>query len=211
MSVIHDDNFIGGRWQRAHSDRRTAIVNPATEQIWAKVPDGDAVDIDRAVVAARAALPGWRSSTPDQRAELIRALADALDTMADEFTRLITTENGTPVAESSVAAGHGAAHLRIIADLAGELTREDVRPNPLAPGQSIVERSALGVAGLITPWNFPLSLIIIKLGPALLAGCTVVVKPAPETPMAAPGFPPSALARVPLLGCDLDRVAAVRM
>ncbi|WP_439031261.1 aldehyde dehydrogenase [Gordonia terrae] len=180
----HDDVFIGGRWVRSHSPDRTSILNPATEEIWASVPDGDEQDIDDAVLAARAAFPAWAATAPADRAAVLRRLADELDARADELSRIITTENGTPIAESGAAPAHSAAHLRLTAGLAETLAAPDDRPNPMAPGHTVVRRVPVGVAGLITPWNFPLGLIMIKLGPALLAGCTVVVKPAPETPMA---------------------------
>ncbi|MBY4575533.1 aldehyde dehydrogenase [Gordonia paraffinivorans] len=180
----HDDIFVGGRWIPADSPDRSEVVNPATEEVWAAVPDGNERDIDAAVAAARQAFPGWAATDPRQRAGLLHRFADEIDKRAPEITRIITAENGTPVAESGAAPGHSAAHLRLTAGLVGELTEVDDRPNPMAPGHSVVRRVPVGVAGLITPWNFPLGLVIIKLGPALLAGCTVVIKPAPETPMA---------------------------
>ena len=180
----HDDVFIAGRWTPAHSSARSTVTNPATEEVWASVPDGDEVDIDRAVAAARAAFPAWAASTAAERGAVLGRLATEIESRSAELTGLITTENGTPVAESGAAPGHGAAHLRLTAQLAEHLDRADVRGNPMAPGRSVVRRRPVGVAGLITPWNFPLGLILVKLGPALLAGCTVVVKPAPETPMA---------------------------
>lgn len=181
---VHDDVFIGGRWVASGSTARTEVLNPATEEVWAAVPDGDERDIDAAVRAARLAFPAWSATRPAERAAILRRLADEIDSRAAELTRIITTENGTPVSESGAAPAHSAAHLRLTADLAGTLESVDDRPNPMAPGHSVVRRVPVGVAGLITPWNFPLGLIMIKLGPALLAGCTVVIKPAPETPMA---------------------------
>lgn len=180
----HDDVFIAGKWVTAHSAARTPVCNPATEENWAGVPDGDEADVDSAVAAAREALPSWAARTAADRAGFLRRIADEIDARGAELTRLITTENGTPIAESSTAPSHGAAHLRLTAALADRLDAPDERPNPMAPGRSLVQRRPVGVAGLITPWNFPLGLCLIKLGPALLAGCTVVLKPAPETPMA---------------------------
>lgn len=180
----HDDVFIGGKWVQSHSTDRTPITNPATEEVWATVPDGNEHDIDDAVQAARIAFPAWAGAAPQDRAAALRRLADEVDLRAAELSRIITTENGTPVAESGAAPAHSAAHLRLTADLVDILVEIDDRPNPMAPGHTVVRRVPVGVAALITPWNFPLGLIIIKLGPALLAGCTVVVKPAPETPMA---------------------------
>ena len=199
MIDLHDDVYIGGRWRRSKSERRSPVFNPATGEIWANVPDGNTEDIDNAVAAARSAFPGWAATPPEERAGMLRALADQIDARSDALSACITTENGTPISETRSAPGYGAAHLREVASLAHLLTEEDKRSNPLSSGSSLVRRHPLGVAGLITPWNFPLGLIIVKLGPALLAGCTVVLKPAPETPMAArmlmeaieaTGFPP---------------------
>lgn len=181
---VHNDVFIGGRWVASASTARTEVLNPATEEVWAAVPDADERDIDAAVRAARLAFPAWSASRPAERAAALRRLADEVDLRAAELASIITTENGTPIAESGAAPAHSAAHLRLTADLADLLDTVDDRPNPMASGHSVVRRLPVGVAGLITPWNFPLGLIVIKLGPALLAGCTVVIKPAPETPMA---------------------------
>jgi aldehyde dehydrogenase (NAD+) len=185
MISDHADVFIGGQWVPSAARDRSPVVNPATEAIWARVPSGSAADIDAAVAAARAAFPAWRTTSPGDRAAALRALAGEIEARSGEFTRLTTAENGTPVAESSAAAPHAAAHLRHVAGLAALLEADDARANPMAPGHSIVRRVPLGVAGLITPWNFPLGIIILKLAPALLAGCTTVIKPAPEAPMAA--------------------------
>lgn len=180
----HDDLFIGGHWVTADSAERTPVINPATEAVWAQVPDGNERDIDTAVRAARGAWPAWAQTDPARRAELLDRLADEITSRAAELSRIITAENGTPISESGAAPVHAAAHLRLTAELADVLTAPDDRPNPMGPGHTVVRRVPVGVAGLITPWNFPLGLVIIKLGPALLAGCTVVIKPAPETPMA---------------------------
>lgn len=180
----HDDLFIAGQWVQAHSGKHHDVINPATEELVASVPDADSHDVDAAVTAARRAFPAWRDAGADERAHALVRLADEIARRDDDLSRLITTENGTPVAESTGAPKHAAAHLRLTADLAALLSTPDDRANPMAPGRSVVKRVPVGVAALITPWNFPLGLIIIKLAPALLAGCTLVIKPAPETPLA---------------------------
>lgn len=193
------DLFIGGAWRAPISDLRSVVVNPATEEPIAEVADAGAADVDAAVQAAHVAFPVWRATPVSERARLLVALADELSRRGEDFASLITTENGAPISETRYAAVAGAAHLKLVAGLAPEAFVEDVRGNPMSPNSTIVRRVSLGVAALITPWNFPLSLILIKLGPALMAGCTVVIKPAPETPMAARalmdavaavGFPP---------------------
>ncbi|MET0887835.1 MAG: aldehyde dehydrogenase family protein [Mycetocola sp.] len=196
---MFDSIYVDGAWRPAHSDRRLRVVNPYTEQVIATVPDGDSSDVDQAVRTAHAAFPGWRDAAVAERGRLVLALADEIERRAAVLASLITSENGTPVAESSHAPVQAAAHLRLIVGLADQALGEQSRTNPMSQGHSLVTRVPLGVAGLITPWNYPLSLIVVKLGPALVAGCTVVIKPAPETPLAARalidavhavGFPP---------------------
>ncbi len=195
----HRDIYVDGGWRKADATALSDIVNPTTEEIIARVVDGNARDVDTAVQAAHRAFPAWRDRGVAERAALVVALADEIDRRAEELANLITTENGTPIAETRYSPPTAGAHLRHTASLGPQLFAPDVRGNPLSKGRTVVKRAPLGVAGLITPWNFPLSLIIVKLGPALVAGCTAVIKPAPETPLAAralmdavtaAGFPP---------------------
>ena len=185
MAPQLNDLFINGEWRIAHSQRRFPVINPTTEAPIAEVVEADAADVDAAVEAAGGAFPAWRATPVAERARLLCALADELVRRAEDFTALITTENGAPISESRHAAPVGATHLRLIASLGPQAFAQDIRANPMTKGRTLVKRVPLGVAALITPWNFPLSLILIKLGPALMAGCTVVIKPARETPMAA--------------------------
>src|SRR3954451_10712230 len=180
-----DDVFVDGRWSPAASTTFATVVDPSTEETVARVVMGDTSDVDRAVRAARSALPKWSATSVAERVRYLADLADLIAARADAFTETITTENGTPVRESSGAAPHAAAFLRSTIELAPLLERDDVRDNPVDDARTVVRSAPVGVVGVITPWNFPLSLIITKLAPALLAGCTLVVKPAPETPLAA--------------------------
>ena len=180
----HTDLFIGGQWRAASAAGRIDVVNPATEEVWASVPDADAADVDAAVRAARAALPDWRGIGAAARAEVVLRFADELAVRGEGMARVITAENGTPIAETSAAASHSAGILRYFATLADLVDAVDVRPFPNAPGSyTEVSREAVGVCALISPWNFPLGLVMVKLAPALIAGCTVVIKPAAETPL----------------------------
>jgi len=180
----HTDLFIGGQWRAASTTGRIDVVNPATEEVWASVPDADAADVDAAVRAARAALPDWRGIGAAARAEVVLRFADELAARGEGMARVITAENGTPIAETSAAASHSAGILRYFATLADLVDAVDVRPFPNAPGSyTEVSREAVGVCALIAPWNFPLGLVMVKLAPALIAGCTVVIKPAAETPL----------------------------
>jgi aldehyde dehydrogenase (NAD+) len=198
-SELINDIYVDGRWRTAASERYTQVTNPTTEQPIARVVSGDETDVDTAVRSAAGVSARWAATPVAERCALVVALAEEIQTRAAAFTQLITTENGTPVGESAYAPAQAAAHLRHSAEIAPAVLADDVRSNPMAAGHTVVSRRPVGVAGLITPWNFPLSLIVVKLGPALVAGCPVVIKPAPETPLAArllmdavtaAGFPP---------------------
>jgi aldehyde dehydrogenase (NAD+) len=179
----HTDVYIDGAWRPARTRAVLTVVNPATEEAYAEVPDSDPLDVDDAVHAARRAFPAWAATDPGERAALLVALAAALEAREQAVALAITAENGSPITETATAAGHAATQLRYYAALAGQVAAEDRRPNPAGPLETLVRREPLGVAGLITPWNFPTGLVVAKLAPALLAGCTAVVKPAEETPL----------------------------
>jgi len=186
FSAYTDDLFIGGEWIRANSTARTQIVNPATEEVWGEVPDANQADVDAAVGAARSAFESgvWSQIGAAARAQVMLRFADELAARGDSMGTVISSENGTPFSESSAAANHSAGILRYYAGLADFVDQDDERPFPGAPGKyTKVLRQPRGVAVLIAPWNFPLTLVMVKLAPALIAGCTVVIKPASETPL----------------------------
>lgn len=205
LETDHDDVFVGGEWRPAHSLARLAVTDPATEEVWAHVPDADETDVDAAVRAAHAAFvaPGWSDLPASVRAEALRRLADEFEKRSEALSHTITRENGTPVAETRNAAGHAAGILRYYAGLADRLDADDLRPFPGNPERvTRVLRQPRGVCALIVPWNFPVALAIVKVAPALLAGNTIVLKPAEETPLdlrhlvdaaQAAGIPPGVL------------------
>ncbi|MET1044494.1 MAG: aldehyde dehydrogenase family protein [Microbacteriaceae bacterium] len=179
-----DDMFIDGAWTPAAGTGRTPVTDPATGEVWGSVPDGAVEDVDAAVASARRAFAGeWPRLTPTERAGYLLRIADEVEKRATEISLTNTRENGSPVAESSGAAANAASILRYFAGLAGYLEHEDLRAFPSGGGESIVRRDPVGVCALIAPWNFPINLVVIKLAPALLAGCTVVIKPASPTPL----------------------------
>ncbi len=179
------DMFIDGQWVPAHSHNRTDVVDPATEQVWGSVPDADGEDVDAAVGAARNAFDAgpWPRLTPAQRAEHLLRIADEIEARADVLSATNTRENGSPVMETAGAAANAASIFRFFATLADYLQAEDVRIAPVGGHQTLVRRDPIGVCALIAPWNFPINLVVIKLAPALLAGNTVVIKPATPTPL----------------------------
>jgi aldehyde dehydrogenase (NAD+) len=177
--IERSELFVDNRLVSANSGARIDVVNPATEQLIGRIPDGDGSDVDTAVQCAWARFndPDWRATTPNERAALLRALADAIERRSPELPTLVTQQNGMPIGYSLRANGAGpAAAYRYFADLAERYEFEDQRPS-----HSIVTREPLGVAALIVPWNGPQAAVSWKLAPALAAGCTAVIKPAPET------------------------------
>jgi aldehyde dehydrogenase (NAD+) len=192
--------FADNEWKPAHSTDRLDIVNPMTERPAGSAPDGDAADVDVAVQAASRAFPGWSSKSAAERGRFLKRLAAEFEARAEEFALLLTSENGSPVFETLGQAKNSAALYRFFADnMAADIDEPDVRPLAARNITTTVTKKAIGVAGLITPWNYPLSILGMKLASALLAGCTVVIKPAPQTPLhmtlladavAAAGLPP---------------------
>ena len=179
------DMFIDGQWVPAHSAARTEVVDPATEEIWGSVPDADREDVDAAVLAARTAFDAgpWPRLAPAQRAQYLLRIADEIEARALPLSMTNTRENGSPVMETAGAAANAASIFRYFATLADYLQAEDVRIAPVGGHQTLVRRDPVGVCALIAPWNFPINLVVIKLAPALLAGCPVVIKPATPTPL----------------------------
>ncbi|WP_107331050.1 aldehyde dehydrogenase family protein [Metapseudomonas otitidis] len=179
--------FIGGTWQEAASGRRFSVENPADESPIAEVAQGAAADVDAAVAAARAAFEGpWRRETPARRGLLLWRLAELIEAHQEELAQLITLENGKPIAN---ARGEAASAANIIRYFAGWPTKIEGGTLPVSPASgpmlNYTLREPVGVCALIVPWNFPLTMCVWKLGPALATGCTAVLKPAEQTPLVA--------------------------
>ncbi|MFE2074917.1 aldehyde dehydrogenase family protein [Streptomyces misionensis] len=180
----HDGLYIDGAWRPAgHPDEVIEVVNPADEQVIARVPAAGAADVDTAVRAARAALPGWAATPPAERAARLSALRDILAARKDEIAETVTAELGAPLAFSQAV--HAAVPIAVAGSYA-ELAAS--RPFEEKVGNSTVLHEPVGVVGAITPWNYPLHQIVAKVAPALAAGCTVVLKPAEDTPVTAQLF-----------------------
>ncbi len=176
----HDRLYIGGEWVASTGDGSIPVVNPATEDVIATVPDGTAEDADRAVRAARLAFAAWAATPVEERARLLAALRDGLARRQAELAATITAEMGAPArVASSVQTGLPLQVLDTYIALAG--TAEETE----TIGNSLVVREPVGVVAAITPWNYPLHQSIAKIAPALLAGCTVVHKPSEVAPLSA--------------------------
>ncbi|MFI0787963.1 aldehyde dehydrogenase family protein [Streptomyces lydicus] len=179
----HDAMYIGGSWRPAAGDGTIEVVDPADGRVIATVPAGSAADVDAAVRAARAALPGWAATPPAERADRLAALHEQLVGRAEEIAETVTAELGSPLAFSrAVHAGVPAAVCGSYAELARTFSFEE------RIGNSTVLLEPVGVVGAITPWNYPLHQVVAKVAPALAAGCTVVLKPAEDTPLVAQLF-----------------------
>ncbi|NMO02652.1 aldehyde dehydrogenase [Gordonia sp. TBRC 11910] len=175
--------YLDGRWVPG-SGGTSVLTSPATGATIGQTPVGSVVDVDAAVSAARSAFPDWAGRTPVQRSVALHRLADEIQARATDVAALVTLQNGMPITLSTPAEGHGpAAMLRYYADLIVTEELETTRPAVGRPGSTVVRSTPVGVVGAIVPWNFPQSLAMFKLAPALAAGCTVVMKPAPETPL----------------------------
>ena len=176
-------NFIGGEWADAAEGRTEGVVNPATGEIIGQAPLSSAEDVDKAVKAARAAFDGWANTTPGERALALLKIADAIEARADEFTALEVANAGKPLeAFKNDEIPAMVDNLRFFAGAARNL--EGKAAGEYLDGYtSWIRREPVGVVGQIAPWNYPLMMAVWKIGPALAAGCTIVLKPAETTPL----------------------------
>ncbi|MEV5551886.1 aldehyde dehydrogenase [Streptomyces sp. NPDC052309] len=180
----YDSLYIGGEWTRAGGDGVIDVVSPADEETIGAAPLASTADVDRAVTAARRALrtPEWAGLTPEQRAGVLERFADELEKNQADRAALTSKQNGMPIAVAIAAEGTAPPGLlRYYAALARATPLEERRPRLDGAGETVVRREPVGVVAAIVPWNFPQTLTAFKLAPALAAGCTVVLKPAPET------------------------------
>ncbi|HEV2811840.1 MAG TPA: aldehyde dehydrogenase family protein [Solirubrobacteraceae bacterium] len=176
--VEHSQLYIGGEWVAPSSDASIEVVNASTEDVMGRIPEGSAADVDRAVAAARAAFDSWSQTPLEQRVELCTAISLRLQERQEEIAALISQELGSPIRISMmVQAGLPIMDFASMAHLVEHIPWEQ------QIGNSLVVREPIGVVGAITPWNYPLHQIAAKVAPAMVAGCTVVLKPSEVTPL----------------------------
>ena len=183
MPTHHQTFFIDGKWVQPHSSNRIEVVSATTEEVIGSVPEGSEADIDRAVVAARRALKEstWATCSPAERGAALNRFADALEKRAVILAQTVSQQNGMPInTADQLESGYTVALMRYYATLATQMQVEESRPSPLG-FNTLVRREPVGVVGAIIPWNFPVILSMMKIGPALAAGCTIVLKPSPGT------------------------------
>jgi len=175
--LTRDKLFIGGQWVAPTSKDTLEVHNAGTGEVMGRIPAGTEKDIDAAVAAAAGALDGWSHTPPEKRAEYLQKISDGLKARADELAKTIAQEVGMPIKLAGrIQAGLPIANFANYAKIAKEFKYED------RVGNSIVVKDPVGVVGAITPWNYPLHQIALKVAPALAAGCTVVLKPSEIAP-----------------------------
>ena len=183
-TLFRNQSYIDGAWVEADSAMRFDVDNPADGGIIGSAPDCGAAETRRAIDAANAALPAWRAQTAKQRSILLRRWYDLMLLNADDLAMILTTEQGKPLTEAKGEIMYGASFIEWFAE-EGKRIYGDVIPPHMADKRLIIIKQPIGVCAAITPWNFPNAMITRKAGPALAAGCTMVLKPAEQTPFSA--------------------------
>jgi succinate-semialdehyde dehydrogenase/glutarate-semialdehyde dehydrogenase len=176
--------FVDGAWCDADGKGRFPVRNPATGETLAEVPRMGAAETRRAIEAANRAFPAWRAKTAKERAAILRRWHDLMMANQDDLAVLMTAEQGKPLAEAKGEITYAASFIEWFAE-EGKRVYGDTIPTYQADKRIVVVKEPVGVCGAITPWNFPAAMITRKAGPALAAGCTMVVKPAEQTPLSA--------------------------
>ncbi|MEM1286404.1 MAG: aldehyde dehydrogenase [Pseudomonadota bacterium] len=206
--MLHERFFIGNEWRQPATDAQFTIKNASTGEAIGTTPEAGKADIDAAVVAARTAFDSgiWSGMAPSERATIMRRFAEELRARSAQTAKAVSTQNGMPISISGAFEGDVAPSLLdYYADMADDIVLEDTRPSQFGK-ETYVQRLPVGVVAAIIPWNFPVNLSLVKLGPAMAAGCTMVIKPSPGTVLdsyvmaeaaLAAGVPPGVLNWVP--------------
>jgi succinate-semialdehyde dehydrogenase / glutarate-semialdehyde dehydrogenase len=184
QALLRYKAFINNSWTEALSGYHLSVTNPATGETIGNVPDMGAAETNMAIEAANAALPSWRSQTAKERANILHQWFSLMMKHQDDLARIMTAEQGKPLAESRGEIAYAASFIEWFAE-EGKRIYGDVIPSHQANTRIVVLKEPVGVCAAITPWNFPAAMIARKAGPALAAGCTMIVKPASQTPLSA--------------------------
>ncbi|MFM0591455.1 NADP-dependent succinate-semialdehyde dehydrogenase [Paraburkholderia dilworthii] len=183
-TLLKTHAYIAGEWQGADDGATFEVKNPATGETIATVPRMGTAETRRAIDTANAAWPAWRATTAKQRAVILRKWHDLMMENADDLAKILTTEQGKPLAEAKGEIQYAASFLEWFAE-EGKRVNGDTIPTPAGDKRIVVTKEPIGVCAAITPWNFPAAMITRKVGPALAAGCPIIVKPAEATPLSA--------------------------
>ncbi|WP_295997625.1 NAD-dependent succinate-semialdehyde dehydrogenase [Rugamonas sp.] len=183
-TLLRQQAYLAGAWQHADGGATLAVANPATGEQIGTVPKMGRAETARAIAAANAAWPAWRRKTAKERAAILRAWYELIMANAADLALLMTTEQGKPLEESRGEVAYGASFIEWFAE-EGKRVAGETLASPWPDRRMVVTREPIGVCAAITPWNFPIAMITRKVGPALAAGCTMVLKPAESTPFSA--------------------------
>ncbi len=224
-ALLYRQAYIDGKWVDADSGQTFPVTNPATGEVLAEVPRMGAAETRRAIAAAERALPEWKHRPAKERARTLRRLADLMLEHEDDLSRLMVLEQGKPLAEAQVEVGYAASFYEWFGEEAKRVYGDTI-PAPTPDRRLVVLKQPVGVTAGITPWNFPAAMPTRKSAPALAAGCTMVLKPAEQTPLSAlavaaladeAGLPPGVLSIVtgavedaPVIGAEMTSNPAVR-
>ena len=184
QGLLRTGSLIGGAWVEAEAEAGFAVLDPATGTPICHIANHGAAEAEAAVQAASTALPIWKATTPRDRAALLEAWYDLIRSHEDTLAEILTLENGKPLAESLAEIRYGNSYIKWYAEEAKRIDGAII-PSLMPGAQAMVTREPVGVVAAITPWNFPSAMLARKAAPALAAGCTIVVKPADETPLSA--------------------------
>src|SRR5271168_4305674 len=184
QKLFRQQCYVDGKWLDALNHGTIPVTNPATGEVLGTVPRMGAEETRQAIEAADKALPAWRAKTAKERAAILRKWFDLLMANQEDLAQLMTAEQGKPLAESKGEISYAASFIEWFAE-EGKRVYGDTIPSPWNDRRLLVVKEPVGVCCAITPWNFPAAMITRKAGPALAAGCTMVVKPAESTPLSA--------------------------
>ena len=182
--LLREKCYIDGGWCDADDGSTLEVINPATNEIIGNVPKMGTVEARRAIESANRAWPDWRARTAKERSLILRKWFDLIMANQGDLAMLMTAEQGKPLAESMGEISYGASFIEWFAEEAKRVYGDTI-PSPIGDRRIIVTKEPIGVVGCITPWNFPNAMITRKAGPAMAAGCPVVIKPANLTPYSA--------------------------
>ena len=183
-ALLKTDAYINGEWCGTADSARFDVTNPATGAVIASLPDMGVAETREAIEAANVAWPAWREKTGKERAGILRKLFFLMMENQEDLAQLITAEGGKPLAESRGEVAYGAAFIEWFGEEA-KRTYGDLIPATFTDRRIVADKQPIGVCAAITPWNFPIAMVTRKVGPALAAGCPIVLKPAHETPLSA--------------------------
>lgn len=183
-SLIKTQSFINGQWCDAINNSVIEVTNPATGEIIAKVPNMGSFEAEKSVDAANEALKNWKQLPAKDRAEYLKKWFELIIEFKDELAKILTMEQGKPITEARAEVLYGASYIEWYAEEAKRIYG-DIIPGPSPDKKILVQKQPIGVCAAITPWNFPNAMITRKVAPALAAGCTIVIRPASQTPLSA--------------------------